>query len=295
MRPLVTVLVPAHNAAGYLPAALASVWRQQLADLEVLVVDDGSTDATPAVLAAVGDSRLRVVRQPNTGLVGALNRGIDEARGRYLARLDADDEMVPGRLAAQLRAMSDDSGLLVVGTDYEAYGDASFRVRMPRTDRACRDRLRFASCHCGGSVMIDRDRLVRTGVRFDPAYAHAEDYRMWARLSEHGRLANLPMVGYRYRMHAGQVSVRHVVEQRAAHLAIARDYAARTGRKPLSDADLRAVLWPDPVVTTGARAMGRRMMSIVPPVVRLSCRAPSAEGVRFLGRKVYEAAATAYR
>lgn len=294
MRPVITVLIPAYNAGPFLRATLASVQRQGIEELEILVVDDGSTDDTAAVLAGFHDHRLRVVRQGNTGLVGALNRGLDEARGQFLARLDADDEMPAGRLVAQLAAMADDPGLLVLGTDYEAYGDASFRVRMPRSDTACRRRLAFGSCHCGASVIIRRDRLVSSGVRFDPAYQHAEDYRMWCELSEHGRLGNLAMVGYRYRQHAGQVSSRHVVEQRATHVRIARDHATATGGRPVAERDLRTLLWPEPAGRPGVAESVRRVAALAGPVVRAGFAQPSVESARFLGRKVYEAAAVGF-
>lgn len=293
--PLVTVLIPAYNAGPYLRDTLVSVQQQGIDDLEILVIDDGSTDETGRVLAGFDDPRLRVVRQSNLGLVGALNRGLDEARGSFLARLDADDEMPVGRLVAQLTAMERDPELLVLGTDYEAYGDASFRVRMPRSDRACRQRLVFGSCHCGASVLIRRDRLVASGVRFDPSYAHAEDYRMWCELSEYGRLGNLPMIGYRYRIHAGQVSALFVDEQRATHVRIAAEHALRTGRRPIAEADLRALLWPEPPARVGAVAAGRSLISLTGPLLRAGRAAPSVEGLRFLGRKAYEATAGALR
>lgn len=295
MKPLVTVLIPAYNAAPYLRETLVSVQRQGVAELEILVVDDGSTDATESVLAGFDDPRLRVVRQSNTGLVGALNRGLDEARGRFLARLDADDVMPTGRLLAQLSAMTASSRLLVLGTDYETFGDVSFRVRMPRTDRACRQRLVFGSCHCGASVMIRRDRLVASGVRFDPADIHAEDYGMWCELSGYGLLANLAMVGYRYRIHAGQISAQYVEAQRATHLRIAGEYAQRTGRRPIAEADLRALLWPTPPARPGAAAAVRSLAALAGPLLRAGRSAPTVEGVRFLGRKAYEATAAALR
>lgn len=80
-NPLVTVLIPAYNAGPYLRDTLVSVQQQGIDDLEILVIDDGSTDETGRVLAGFDDPRLRVVRQSNLGLVGALNRGLDEARG----------------------------------------------------------------------------------------------------------------------------------------------------------------------------------------------------------------------
>src|SRR5207302_689224 len=100
-RPLISVLLPVRDGARYLREALASVLAQTLADFELLVVDDGSEDETPAILAGVADGRLRAIRQDRLGLVAALNRGIEEARAPLLARMDADDVSLPERLERQ--------------------------------------------------------------------------------------------------------------------------------------------------------------------------------------------------
>ena len=97
--PLVSVLLAVHNGEPYLRTAIESVLRQTVTDLELLVVDDGSTDATPSVLAGIGDERLRVLRTAERqGLARSLNRGLDDARGKFVARLDADDVALPARI-----------------------------------------------------------------------------------------------------------------------------------------------------------------------------------------------------
>jgi len=105
--PLVSLLLPAYNAATTLPTCLASIAAQTLTDLEVIAVDDGSTDATPTLLAdfARRDPRVRVIRQAHGGIVAALNTGLAACRGRFVARMDADDTMHPQRLAMQYRFM----------------------------------------------------------------------------------------------------------------------------------------------------------------------------------------------
>ena len=113
MPPTVSVVVPTYNAPTLLRATLDSVFAQTFADFEVVVIDDGSTDDTPQVLAAITDPRLRVVRQPNAGIGHARNRGIDESRGAYVALLDHDDVWHPDKLAEQvafLRANADCAG-----------------------------------------------------------------------------------------------------------------------------------------------------------------------------------------
>ncbi|MAU80707.1 MAG: glycosyl transferase [Gordonia sp.] len=287
--PLITILMPVYNAAGYIAYAARSVMAGDHIDLELLVVDDGSTDAGMDELAALGDPRIRVVRQPNSGLIAALNTGLDEARGAYLARMDADDLSVPGRLTAQVRWLEERPTAVVCGTDYEMFGTMTGRVRMPRGDRACRERLLLASCHCGASVMMRRKVLARNGLRFDPKYPHAEDYEFFSRLAEHGELGNLQMVGYRYRTHSAQVSARHAEIQRATHLRVAAAYAERTGRRPVSEATIRQLMWPAPAPVI------RTTMSTAAAAAAALRRRPGMETARFGGRRVVEATLNAVK
>src|SRR5437868_1739700 len=102
--PLVSVVMPLYNAAVYLPAALDSILAQTLRDFELIVVDDGSRDRSPAILRRYQsrDPRLRVISRPNTGIVGALNDGLAVSRGEFIARMDADDISLPERFEKQV-------------------------------------------------------------------------------------------------------------------------------------------------------------------------------------------------
>lgn len=111
--PLVSVVIPAYNAAPYLPNTLASVWSQTMSDLECIVVDDGSTDGTADLLRATRDSRLRCIRQDNAGVAAARNRGMAEANGTWIALLDADDAWVPSKLEIQLAATGPQIGMVL--------------------------------------------------------------------------------------------------------------------------------------------------------------------------------------
>lgn len=287
--PLVTVLMPVYNAGGYIVEAARSMLDQGIDDLELLVVDDGSTDDSMAELATIADPRIRVVSQPNAGLVAALNHGLDQARGTYIARMDADDLCPPQRLRRQLSWFSDNPGGVVCGTDYEMFGTMTGRVRMPRSDRACRQRLLVAGALCGASAMMRRDVVIDNGLRFDPEYIHAEDFEFYARMSAFGEIGNVPIVGYRYRIHGDQVSLRHNELQRAIHLRVAAAHARRVGAAPLSDSVLRDLLWPH---TRGVPATAR--VSGV-AAVRAVRRSPSIESVRFCSRRVLEAVLAARR
>ena len=127
-KPVVSVLLPVRNAAGTVEAAVRSVLEQTLAELEVLAVEDGSTDGTRAVLERLSreDARVRVLPQDARGLVAALQHGLTRARGTYLARMDADDVSLPRRLEASVAALEADAALTGV-----AAGVALFREDAP--------------------------------------------------------------------------------------------------------------------------------------------------------------------
>lgn len=144
----ITCIVPVYNGARFLEEALASVLDQGVDGLEVVVVDDGSTDATPQVLEGFGD-RIRVVRQDNAGVAAARNRGLDEARGDLVAFQDCDDLWMPGRLALQLEAFRQRPDLDLclgliqnfwmpeVAAEAQGYGGSRFARPLPGFSLTC--------------------------------------------------------------------------------------------------------------------------------------------------------------
>jgi glycosyltransferase involved in cell wall biosynthesis len=210
--PLVSVLLSVHDDARFVRAAVESVLRQTVTDLELIVVDDASTDETPAILAAVEDPRLRLLRnERGLGLAASLNRGLDEARSRYVARLDADDIALPARLEAQLGRLQSASNVAVVGAavlDLDEAGRVGALHRNPRGSPGVRWLALFGSPFFHPTVLVDREVLDRQGLRYDPAFLESEDYELWTRLLEHADGANLPEPLVLKRVHAGQASLR---------------------------------------------------------------------------------------
>ena len=147
--PLVSVLLAVHDDALFVRTAVESVLRQTLRDLELVVIDDASTDDTPDALAAVRDSRVHVERNDRQlGLAASLNRGLDRASGRYLARLDADDVAMPERLALQVARMQREPRVAVVGSavlDLDEGGRPGRLHRMPAGALAVRWQALFSS------------------------------------------------------------------------------------------------------------------------------------------------------
>src|ERR1700761_1168008 len=115
--PKITVLMPAYNAAKYIGEAIASVLEQTFGDFELVIVNDGSTDDTLAVINTFNDSRIIIISQPNQGVASALNTGLQHSRAQYIARFDADDVCHPQRLEKQYRFLQNNPEYILVGSD----------------------------------------------------------------------------------------------------------------------------------------------------------------------------------
>jgi glycosyltransferase involved in cell wall biosynthesis len=206
--PAVSVLMSVHNGAPWVRDAVTSVLTQRLADLELIVIDDGSTDATPDVLAAVRDPRLRLERRVREGLTRALIRAIELARAPLLARLDADDVAMPERLALQHEYLDahPDVGLLGTGArEVDPTGREVAIVRPPVDDASIRRALIRANPFVHSSVVVRRAALDRAG-GYDRSFPVAQDYDLWMRLARVTRLANLAEPLVIRRLTPGRVS-----------------------------------------------------------------------------------------
>jgi glycosyltransferase involved in cell wall biosynthesis len=251
-RPLVSVVMAAFNAARFVGDALASLSGQTLPDLEVLVVDDGSTDATAEQvrLAARRDPRIRLLRLGrNRGQAAALNAGIGEARGRYLAILDADDEATPGRLADQVAAFEREPGLVLVGgavsTWSEEHGAETGTWRYQREDASIRVRSLFKSEFISGAMTLDRDLVERHRLRFDERLRLGADWALSHQAMRVGRVANLPSIVMRYRVHPGQLTSGMMDDLRSDSALIRSEALAWAGIRPTQD-ELRTHLAVSP-------------------------------------------------
>ena len=208
--PSVSFVLPVYNAGEHLAAAVESVLTQTYRDFEVLAINDGSTDGSRDVLASFKDDRLRILDQPNNGLVATLNRGIREARGPWIARMDSDDVCLPHRLQRQMAHLTANPDMALLG-GYVATIDEQgelladvvpFPVSHDELWQAIGVRP-WVMCH--PAVVIRKQAAIEAGL-YDPAYKHAEDTEFFARLMTKYRAANLPEVVLKYRLRQGAVS-----------------------------------------------------------------------------------------
>lgn len=210
--PAITVLMPVYNSGRFLREAMDSLLAQTFADFELLIMDNASTDDTPAVIASYRDARIRYVRnEANLGLPASLNRGLKLARAPLIARMDADDQARPHRLAWQYRFMSRHPDVGVCGGQIiKIVNGVGYRVRYPLRHEENRITSLFHSCFPHPAVMLRRDVLERNNLSYRENLKQGlEDYDLWSRLVEVTQTVNLDRVVLDYRCHAQQLSAEN--------------------------------------------------------------------------------------
>lgn len=208
-RPLISVITPAFNRADYLGTAIESVLAQTYPHFEMHVVDDGSTDGTPALMERYrDDERIHYHRQANQGQSVARNLGIAHSSGDYICFLDSDDAFLPTKLEESVTAFQDNPQAGVVYGDYimiDHAGNEWTRENMPRHSGAITARLlrdNFVSMN----TTMSRRHLIREAGGFDPDDRLAEDYGLWLRISALARFQYVPRYWTYYRVMADQIS-----------------------------------------------------------------------------------------
>ncbi len=208
---LVSVLLPVHNGARYLESAARSILNQTHRDLELLVLDDGSTDGSGEMAQALGDPRVRVMRSDrNQGLPATLNRGLAAARGEIVARQDADDLSHPRRLELQVAFLQLNPDVGLVGT--QAWVIDEHARCIGSVEHACEHEslvweLLFDNAFAHTSVAFRRDLVAKTHGGYDTAWPYNQDYDLWVRLARTTRLANLPERLVAWRSHPASMTL----------------------------------------------------------------------------------------
>ncbi len=215
---LLTVLMPVYNGAEYLREAIDSVLNQTFADFQFIIIDDGSTDGTAAILAEYEckDRRLCIHRQTHQGVIATLNKGLELAQGKYIARMDADDMSLPERLAKQVDFLESHPDVGVLGTGVQIMdgaGNTFHRLRFATQHGVLRWCLCFFNPIVHPTVMMRRHIVARAG-GYSAEMEHVEDYDLWRRLSCMTRLSNLPAVLLHLRKHDANISNVQASEQR---------------------------------------------------------------------------------
>ncbi len=207
-NPKISVILPVHNAEKYIAAAINSILTQTVTDFELIIINDGSTDATLDIIKSYQliDARIRLFSQENKGLVTSLNNGINSAKGVWIARMDADDIALPQRFEKQLQWL-EQTGADICGSWVQFFGTSDKRIlKHPCSSSAIKMNLLFGSPLAHPTVFM-RTHLIKE-LRYDPNWDKAEDYDLWERADRAGwKMTNIPEILLLYRQHDAQISI----------------------------------------------------------------------------------------
>lgn len=243
--PRLSVVMTVYNGENYIEAAVQSILSQDISDIPILIVNDGSTDTSGRILAQIAkqNPHIRVFNQENRGIPESVNELFGMVSTEYVTRMDADDISLPGRFSRQIAYLDAHPEIDVLGA-HALYIDSDGRpIYVPKLplehDEIDTANLRGACSFIQSSVMM-RSAIVRRVGGYDPHYRAAQDLDFWLRAAEHGRLANLPDVLLKYRITQSGVSGRNVSRQ--AELAA---HACRSAwrRRGLPDQPLPTTHW----------------------------------------------------
>ncbi|QDU56902.1 Putative glycosyltransferase EpsE [Aeoliella mucimassa] len=243
MRPLISVIMPVYNAERYVAEAVESILAQTCGDFEFLIVDDGSSDRSLAILEkyASKDKRIRLKSRANTGYVVALNEMLADAEGEFIARMDADDISLPERFEKQIAYLQEHPECVVLGTNTVLVDDGGWDIR-PGFHQYGHEAIdghhltSLGGCVSHPSVMMRAAAVAQVG-GYRVECCPAEDVDIFLRLGEIGQLENLTECLLKYRMHPKSVSRTNAARQRNI-VAIAQSQARSRRNLPEVSSEL---------------------------------------------------------
>lgn len=202
-KPFVSVVMSVYNGEKYLDESIESILNQSYAYFEFIIIDDGSTDKSLSIIKRYKehDDRIILISRENRGLIASLNEGIYRAKGKYIARMDADDVSFSNRFEKQVAFMEHNPDIGVCGTAVIGF-DESEKNRpwiLSSNDKTLRTELLFSSSLAHPSVMMRRELIMKYNLFYDEDFKHAEDFELWTRMIDFTKLANLqvPLLKYR--------------------------------------------------------------------------------------------------
>jgi glycosyltransferase involved in cell wall biosynthesis len=212
ITPVISVLLPAYNCEAFLAKAMESVLKQDYEDFELLVINDGSTDTTASIARSFNDPRVvYITNERNSGLIYTLNKGIELAKGRYIARMDADDICLPGRFAQQVALLEANPALGMVAAPVVFINEAGNETGIWELDRntmttaSIKKIMPYENCIAHPSVMIRA--VIAKQLRYSSYQKNIEDYDLWLRILSRGYLiGKTTHSGLRYRVHSNSIT-----------------------------------------------------------------------------------------
>lgn len=270
----VTILLPVRNGAPWLHASLDSLLIQDHSNIEILLVDDGSTDDSASIAKDVAGALIRVIQGNRKGLANALALGVESSDSEFIARMDQDDVAHSSRISGQVRFLSENSDHVMVGSNVRLMNSVGCAVgysHFPETDAGIRMRMTIGNPFAHSSVMFRKSAVLSAGNYWSPSSdPFPEDYHLWTRLAEIGFLANLRDVLLDYRVHELGVSKTHASALQRSRGLLAWQWFCNVQPQHAKDRELERA-WVSCFGGT-SRITFRQAASIVSNLIRLRTR-----------------------
>jgi glycosyltransferase involved in cell wall biosynthesis len=260
VRPAVSVIMPAYNAEPFIADALHSIVGQTFHDFELIVIDDGSSDGTHAIIQAIRDPRLAVHRHSaNLGESAAFNTGLQAARGEFVARMDADDIAEPGRLATQHGFMKSHQSVTVCGANMILFGDGTGTATAPTQDGLIKARFLAGMGNIFNPTAFFRRRFaIDFGIRYDTRFKIGPDLAFWIECMRHGaEFANIDLPLLRYRIRPRQPNAENDATMRRILANLAASFFPILEENEVSALANIFVVPPTPISAEEFRVIGK--------------------------------------
>jgi glycosyltransferase involved in cell wall biosynthesis len=226
--PKISVILPVYNAEKYIKESIESILKQSFGDFELILINDGSNDDSEKEILSFEDSRIRYyLNETNLGLIKTLNKGIAQARGKYVARMDADDICAPNRFEKQFNYLEQHYDVVICGSwakIIDEFGVVTGRIKRIDTNALIRANMLFTTPFVHPTVMIRKEVLEKN--QYNEDAKHCEDLELWVRLSKEPtyKFHNLPEFLLNYRIHSSNVSVINTDYQTEKRQQLIRPY-----------------------------------------------------------------------
>lgn len=202
---MISAIMSAYNSEKFIKEAVESILSQTFTDFEFIIINDASTDSTESIIRSFNDPRVKLIENDkNRGLTKSLNIGLDLAKGKYIARMDADDISFPERFQKQFDFMEQNPEVDLCGTFYEVEGTKNDTVETPVTHAEIKDMLFFNNCIAHPTVMMRKSIIDKFAIKYNENLRSAQDYELWCREADRLKFANIPEILLKYRVHENQ-------------------------------------------------------------------------------------------
>lgn len=217
--PNISVVLPVHNAEKYIKDAVQSILNQTFTDFELIIINDASTDNTRQILESFQDKRIRLINNAeNLKVVECLNLGMSLAKGKFVARMDADDISLPHRFERQVAYLTQHPDVDICSSYVQVFGSRNYILRPYEKHEDIKAGLLFLNVLIHPSVMFRRERFLQYSIFYDKSYVNAEDYGLWVSVMDSLKFAVVPEILFKYRIHDTNISIK-----KASNWAVLRE------------------------------------------------------------------------